>query len=61
MPMNLPPRKAPAPRESFILKSMLVVSALFFGALVLAKEEIYLSAPGHSLSEVEAALRLPPR
>ncbi len=51
------PRAEPQ-RESFILKSILVASALFLAALVLANEEFYLSAPAHSLSEVEAALRL---
>ena len=53
MPIPVIPRRPPAKprRESFLLKSMLVASALFVGALVMANEEFYLSAPGHSLSE----------
>jgi hypothetical protein len=43
----------PAP-ESFILKSMLVASALFVAAFVMVELEFYVSAPGHSLSETEA-------
>lgn len=48
-------------RESFLLKSVLVASALFFGALVMANQEFYLSAPGQSLSEAEVTLRLAAR
>jgi hypothetical protein len=63
MPNPVAPRRlyAKPQRESFILKSMLVASAPFFGALVMANEEFYLSAPGQSLSEAEAMLRLPAR
>ena len=60
MAIPLPPRPSP-PRESFLLKTMLVVSALFFGALVVANQEIYMSKPGQSLSEAEVALRLAAR
>ena len=60
MPIALPPRLKP-PRESFLLKSMLVVSALFFSALVMATQEFYMSAPGHSLSEAEVELRVAAR
>ena len=44
--------------ESFLLKSMLVASVLFFGALVMANQEFYLSKPGQSLSEAEVSLRM---
>jgi hypothetical protein len=37
---------------------MLVASALFFGALVTANQEFYLSKPGQSLSEAEVSLRM---
>jgi hypothetical protein len=47
----------PAP-ESFVLKTLLVMTALILGAFVFASEGIYLSAPGRSLSEVEASLLL---
>lgn len=62
MPMTLPLRRTePKPgRESFLLKSMLVASALAVGTLLAANEEFQLSAPGHSLSETEAALQLTP-
>lgn len=60
MPIPLPPRRTPPP-ESFLLKTMLVASALFFGALVVANQEIYMSKPGHSLSEAEVELRLAAR
>ena len=63
MPTFLPPRRpdtTPA-RESFLLKSILVASALFMGALLVASEEFNFSSPGHSLSETEAALRLAAR
>jgi magnesium-transporting ATPase (P-type) len=50
----------PAP-ESFIFKSMLVVSVLFVATLVMAELEFYVSAPAHSLSEAEVALRLTAR
>jgi hypothetical protein len=63
MPISLPPRRTAAKPagESFLLKSMLVVSALFVGTLLAASQEFYFSSPGHSLSETEAALRLPAR
>ena len=51
------PQAKPA-RESFLLKTLLVASALFSSALVIANQEFYLSAPGQSLSEAEVALRL---
>ena len=56
--MRIPqtPRPAP-PRESFALKSVLVASALFLGAFVIAELEFYVSRPAHSLSEAEAMLR----
>jgi hypothetical protein len=60
MPIALPSRRTgPTPgRESFLLKSMLVASALVVATLLVANEEFYFSAPGHSLSETEAALHL---
>ena len=59
MTTSIPPRPRAKPaRESFLLKSVLVASALFFATLVLANQEFYLSAPGHSLSEAEISLRL---
>jgi hypothetical protein len=61
MPILLPPRRPKPARESFLLKSVLVASALFMGGLVLVKEEFRLSAPGLSLSEAEVALRVAPR
>jgi hypothetical protein len=63
MPIPVMPRRlyAKPQRESFILKSMLVASALFLGALVMANQEFYLSTPGQSLSEVEATLQLAAR
>lgn len=63
MPIALPPRRASksATRESFLFKSMLVASALFFGSLLAVNAEFSFSAPAHSLSETEAALRLPAR
>jgi hypothetical protein len=63
MPILLPPRrpdKTPA-RESFLLKSMLVASALCVGALMVASAEFRFSPPAHSLSETEATLRLAAR
>ena len=60
MPTPLPPRTS-RPRESFLLKTMLVASALFVGTLVMANQEFYMSQPGHSLSEVEVALQLAAR
>jgi hypothetical protein len=57
----MPPRaKAAASpaRESFILKSMLVASALFVTALVMVNQEFYMSAPSHSLTETEVTLRV---
>ncbi len=63
MPTALPPRRAdvkPA-RESLLLKSMLLASVLFVGSLLAANIEFCFSAPAHSLSETEAALRLPAR
>ena len=61
MPMTLPLRRTGprSGRESFLFKSILVASALAVGTLLAANEEFYLSAPGHSLSETEAALLLP--
>lgn len=55
--------QAPAepPRESFLLKSMLVASALFVAAVAMANQEFYMSAPSQALSETEVALRLPAR
>jgi hypothetical protein len=41
-----------------LLKSVLVASALFFSALVMANQEFYMSAPVHSLGEAEVTLRL---
>ncbi len=60
MPVALPPRRAVAntTQESFLLKSMLVASALFVGTLLVVNAEFTFSAPAHSLSETEAALRL---
>ena len=60
MPISLPSRRSNAKpaAESFLLKSMLVASALFVGTLVVAATEFNFSAPAHSLSETEAALWL---
>ena len=59
MATSIPPRRRVKPgRESFLLKSLLVASALFVASLVIANQEFYLSAPGHSLSEAETSLRL---
>jgi len=60
MPISLPRRRADAKPagESFLLKSMLVASALAVGTLLAANEEFQFSAPHHSLSETEAALHL---
>ncbi len=52
------PRRAEPARESFVLKSVLVVSALLVAALVMVNQEFYMSAPDHSLSQTEVALRL---
>jgi hypothetical protein len=60
MPISLPTRRTdgkPA-GESFLLKSMLVASALFVGTLLVASAEFNFSPIAHSLSETEAALRL---
>ena len=54
------PHAKPA-SESFIFKSVLVASALFFCALVMANQEFYMSTPSHSLSEAEVTLRLAAR
>ena len=61
MPIALPPRRTVAKhaRESFLFKSLLVASVLFAGSLLAANAEFSFSAPAHSLSETEAALRLP--
>jgi hypothetical protein len=63
MPTLLPLRRPAGkpPRESFVFKSALIASALFFAALVMATAEFRFSAPGNSLSEIEAALRLAAR
>ena len=63
MPIALPPRRTDAKpaRESFLFKSMLMASVLFVGSLLVANIEFSFSAPAHSLSETEAALRLPAR
>ena len=63
MAIPLIPRRPPVKpvRESFLLKTLLVASALFFSALVIANQEFNLSPPGQSLSEVEVALRLAAR
>ena len=60
MPISLPPRRPEAPPagESFLLKSILVASALFMVTLLVANVEFTFSSPAHSLSETEAALRL---
>lgn len=60
MPIMLPPRRTDAKpaRESFLFKSTLVASVLFIGSLLAANAEFSFSAPAHSLSETEAALRL---
>ena len=62
MPITLPLRRTgPRPgRESFLLKSILVASALFVGTLLVVNVEFTFSSPAHSLSETEAALRLTP-
>lgn len=43
--------------ESFLFKSVLVASALFFSAIVMVEMEFYVSAPAHSLSEAEVTLK----
>jgi hypothetical protein len=48
------PRRAKPAGESFVLKSVLVASALFVAALVMVNQEFYLSTPSHGLSETEA-------
>lgn len=59
MPISLAPRARPAPAgENFALKSMLVASALWLGALVVAAAESNFSPPNHSLSQSEQALPL---
>ena len=64
MPIPQTPRRPRAKaaahpaRESFILKSMLVASALFVTALVMVNQEFYMSAPSHSLTETEVTLRI---
>jgi hypothetical protein len=52
-----PRRNQPPAGESFLFKSLLVASALFFSAIVLVEMEFYVSAPAHSLSEAEVMLR----
>jgi hypothetical protein len=54
MPILLPPRRPKPARESFLLKSMLVASALLVCAVAAVRAEFELSSPGRSLSEVEA-------
>jgi hypothetical protein len=63
MPIFLPPRRPEtgAKRESFLLKSILVASALVMGSLLVASQEFNFSSHGKSLSETEAALRLAAR
>ena len=63
MPIALPPRRTAAKpaRESFLFKSMLMASVLFVGSLLVTNVEFSFSAPAHSLSETEAALRLAAR
>ncbi len=51
-------RPGEPPRESFMLKSVLVASALFLTAMVMVEMEFYVSAPAHSLSEVEVMQRV---
>lgn len=60
MPISLPPRRpdAKAAQESFLLKSVLIASALLMAGLLVVTEEFYFSSPAQSLSEAEAALRL---
>ena len=59
MATSIPPRPRVNPeRESFLLKSVLVASALFVASIVMVNQEFYMSAPGHSLSEAEISLRL---
>ena len=60
MPISLPRRRADAKPagESFLLKSMLVASALFLGTLLEASAEFKFSSIAHSLSKTGAALRL---
>ena len=59
MATSIPPRPRPKPeRESFLLKSVLVASALLVASFVMVNQEFYMSAPGHSLSEAEISLRL---
>jgi len=59
MPISLPPRRADAKPagESFLLKSMLVLSALFVGTLLAASAKFNFSPIAHSLSETEVAPR----
>jgi hypothetical protein len=61
--MPLPPRRPrkrepqSAPHaESFVLKTVLVASALLLCAMVVVEMEFYVSAPAHSLSEAEVML-----
>jgi hypothetical protein len=59
MATSIPTRPRAKPdRESFLLKSVLVASALFIASLVMVNQEFYMSAPGHSLSEAETLLVL---
>jgi hypothetical protein len=51
------PRKGEVQAESFALKTFLVGSALLLCAVVMVEMEFYVSAPTHSLSEAEVALR----
>ena len=50
----LPTRCAAVARESLLLKSALIGSALMLASLLVATQEFYFSAPARSLSEAEA-------
>lgn len=60
-----PPRHFKRPTEpkpeSFALKTLLVASALVLCAMVMVEMEFYVSAPAHSLSEVETAMPMAAR
>jgi hypothetical protein len=60
MPIALPPRRPrPKPgRESFLLKSMLVVSALFLVAFLVVTAEFDLARQTRTLTEAEVAAQL---
>jgi hypothetical protein len=49
-------RRPEPPAESFALKTVFVASALLLCAMVMVEMEFYISAPAHSLSEVEVAV-----